>query len=175
MLPPAGGLLLGQDCDALSCALSRQAGGQSPQVAYDALSKGLSGMQATAARAKGSAASAQIDQQVAADQARLAQLGQLQGQYLALLDMRRRAVNLRRDADQREREAAVQLAAANPGNALSVGKVHHSFPFGNALQVSVGAAAGGLFVAVGYLFGREIWDGVRRRARRPVAVVPATG
>jgi uncharacterized protein involved in exopolysaccharide biosynthesis len=153
--------------------ISRQAGGQTPEVAYGALSKGLSALAASAARAKNPAGAAQINQQVAAAQAQLNKLGQLQGQYLALLDVRRRAVNLRRDAEQRQREASVQLAAADPGSALVVGKAHRSFPFSDALQFSGGAAAGGLFLAVGYLFGREVWDGVRRRSRRP-QIVPAT-
>ena len=104
----------------------------------------------------------------------LAKLGGLQGQYLALSDVKRRAVNLRRDAEQREREAAAQLAAADPGNALVIGKAHRSLPFGDVLQYAVGGAAGGLFVAVGYLLVREVWDGVRRRPRRTEAV-PATG
>ena len=89
--------------------------------------------------------------------------------------MRRRAVNLRRDAELRQRDAGVQLAAADPGRALSIGKAHRSFPFSDVMQFSVGAAAGGLFIAVGYLFAREVWDGVRRRARRGPDVAPATG
>jgi len=157
-------------------AISAQTAGLTPEVAYAAASHGLAALQATAARAKDQAGAAQINQQAAAAQARVASLGQLQGQYLALIDVRRRAVNLRRDAEQREREASVQLAAAAPANAMVVGKAHRSFPFSDALQFSVGAAAGGLFVAVGYLFGREVWDGVRRRSRRRDAdVVPATG
>jgi hypothetical protein len=156
-------------------AISKQAGGQTPEVAYGALSKGLPALEASAARSKNPAAAAQIKQQVAAAQAQLAKLGELQGQYLALLDVKRRAVNLRRDAEERQREAGVQLAAADPGQALSIGKAHRSFPFGDALQFSVGAAAGGLFVAVGYLFAREVWDGMRRRSRRRPDVVPATG
>ena len=156
-------------------AISQQAGGQSPEVAYGALSKGLPALEASAARAKNPAAAAQINGQVAAAQAQLTKLGQLQGQYLALLDMRRRAVNLRRDAELRQRDAGVQLAAADPGRALSIGKAHRSFPFSDVMQFSVGAAAGGLFIAVGYLFAREVWDGVRRRARRGPDVAPATG
>ena len=84
-------------------------------------------------------------------------------------------MNLRRDAEERQREAGVQLAAADPGHALSIGKAHRSFPFGDAVQFSAGAAAGGLFVAVGYLFAHEVWDGVRRRSRRGADPVPATG
>jgi len=157
-------------------AISQQTGGQTPDVAYAALSRGLPALQATAARAKSPAAAAQINQQVAAAEARLASLGKLEGQYLTLIDMRRRAVNLRHDADQRELEASVQLAAAAPNNALVFGKVHHSFPFSDALQYAVGGAAGGLFVAVGYLFVREVWDGLRRRSRSAGAKpVPATG
>jgi len=155
-------------------AISRQTGGQTPEVAYGALSKGVPALQATAARAKNTAAGAQIQQQVDAAEAQLAKLGGLQGQYLALSDVKRRAVNLRRDAEQREREAAAQLAAADPGNALVIGKAHRSLPFGDVLQYAVGGAAGGLFVAVGYLLVREVWDGVRRRPRRTEAV-PATG
>jgi len=156
--------------------ISRQSGGQTPDLAYAALSRGLPALQATAARAKDPAGAAQINQQVAAAQARLADLGKLEGQYLALIDMRRRAVNLRGDAEQRETEASVQLAAAAPENALVLGKVHRSFPFNDALQVAVGGAAGGLFVAVGYLFAREVWDGVRRRSRlEAVEPVPARG
>jgi hypothetical protein len=159
--------------DGLS-AISTQAGGQSPEVAYGALSKGLPALQATAARAKNTAAGSRIQQQVAAAQAQLAKLGGLQGQYLALTDMRRRAVNLRRDAEQRQRDAAAQLGAADPAHSLSIGKVHRSFPFSDALQFSGGAAAGGLFLAVGYLLVREVWDGLKRRPRPP-EVVPATG
>jgi capsular polysaccharide biosynthesis protein len=156
-------------------ALSMQAGGQTPDVAYAAVARGLPTLQATAARAKDPAGAAQINQQVVAAQARLADLGKLQGQYLALLDVRRRAVNLRRDAEQRTREASVQLAAAAPDNALVVGKVHRSFPFSDAVQYAGGGAAGGVFLAVGYLFGREVWDGVRRRSRgRGAEPVPAT-
>src|SRR3954471_11775057 len=139
-------------------AISQQAGGQSPEVAYGALSKGLPALVATAARTKNPGAAAQINQQVAAAQAQLSKLGHLQGQSLAQLDVKRRAVNLRRDAEERQREAGIQLAAADPGHALSIGKAHRSFPFGDALQFSMGAAAGGLFVAVGYLFAHEVWD-----------------
>jgi hypothetical protein len=56
-----------------------------------------------------------------------------------------------------------------------IGKVHRSFPFSDALQYAVGGAAGGLFVAVGYLFGREVWDGLRRRSRPTAAAIPAAG
>jgi len=163
--------------DALN-AISTQTGGQTPEVAYAAASRGLAALQATAARAKDAAGAAQVNQQVAAAQAHVASLGQLQGQYLALTDVKRRAVNLRRDAELQEHEASVQLAAAAPANALIIGKAHRSFPFSNALQVSVGAAAAGLFLAVGYLFGREVWDGVRRRSPRRGAgadAVPVTG
>jgi len=156
-------------------AISAQTHGQTPEVAYSAASRGLAALQTTAARAKNTGGAAQINQQVAAAQAQLASLGQLQGQYLALTDVRRRAVNLRRDAEQRVREASVQLSAAAPANALVVGKAHRSFPFSDALQVSVGAAAGGLFVAVGYLFIGEVWAGLRRRSRRRAEVVPAAG
>jgi len=156
-------------------AISVQAGGQTPDVAYAALARGLPALQATAGRAKSPAAAAQINQQVAEAEAHLADLGKLQGQYLALLDMRRRAVNLRGDAEQRERDASVQLAAAAPANALVIGKVHRSFPFSDALQYAVGGAAGGLFVAVGYLFVREVWDGVRRRSARRLTVAPVAG
>ena len=159
--------------DGLS-AISKQAGGQSPEVAYGALSKGLPALQATAARSKNTADGARIQQQVAAAQAQLAKLGDLQGQYLALTDVRRRAVNLRRDAEQRERDAAAQLGAADPVHSLAIGKAHRSFPFSDALQFSGGAAAGGLFLAVGYLLVREVWDGLKRRGRRPEAM-PATG
>jgi capsular polysaccharide biosynthesis protein len=155
-------------------AISKQAGGQSPEVAYGALSKGLPALQATAARAKTTAGGAQIEQQVAAAQAQLAKLGDLQGQYLALSDVRRRAVNLRRNAEQRERDAAAQLGAADPAHSLAIGKAHRSFPFSDALQFSGGAAAGGLFLAVAYLLVREVWDGLKRRSRR-AEVVPATG
>jgi hypothetical protein len=155
-------------------AISQQAGGQSPEVAYGALSKGLPALQATAARAKNTAAGARIQQQAADAQAQLAKLGDLQGQYLALTDVRRRAINLRRDAEERQSDAAAQLGAADPAHALSIGKVHRSFPFGDALQFSGGAAAGGLFLAVGYLLVREVWDGLKRRPR-PTKVVTATG
>ena len=157
-------------------AISQQSDGKTPDVAYAALSRGIPALQATAARAKDPAAAAQINQQVAAAQVRLANLGKLEGQYLALIDVRRRAVNLRRDADQRVREASVQLAAAAPQNALVFGKVHRSFPLNEALQFAVGGAAGGLFVAVGYLLVKEVWDGVRRRSRsRGAEAVPASG
>ncbi|MBV8295833.1 MAG: hypothetical protein JO085_03275 [Acidimicrobiia bacterium] len=155
-------------------AIAAQSDGKTPQDAYAALSRGLPALQVAAARAKDTAGAAQVNQEVSQAQARLANLDQLEGQYLALIDMKRRAVNLRRDADQRVREASVQLAAAAPQNALVVGKVHRSFPFNQVLQVVVGGAAGGLFVAVGYLFVQEVWDGVRRRSARP-APVPATG
>ena len=155
-------------------AIAAQSDGKTPQDAYAALSRGLPALQVAAARAKDTAGAAQVNQEVSQAQARLANLDQLEGQYLALIDMKRRAVNLRRDADQRVREASVQLAAAAPQNALVLGKVHRSFPFNQVLQVVVGGAAGGLFVAVGYLFVREVWDGVRRRSARP-APVPATG
>jgi hypothetical protein len=156
-------------------AISQQTGGKTPEDAYAALSRGIPALQAAASRAKDPAAAAQINQQVAAAQAQLAGLSKLQGQYLALVDVRRRAVNLRKDAEQREHDASVQLAAAAPKNALVIGKVHHSFPYTDALTYAVGGAAGGLFVAVGYLFAREVWDGVRRRAAEQSAdAVPAT-
>jgi hypothetical protein len=159
--------------DALT-AISQQSGGKTPEDAYAALSRGLPALQATAARAKDPGAAAQINQQVAAAQAQLANYGKLEGQYLAQVDVRRRAVNLRKDAEQREQDATAQLAAADPKNVLVVGKVHHSFPYTDALQYAVGGAAGGLFVAVGYLFAREVWDGVRRRAAEQRAdAVPA--
>jgi capsular polysaccharide biosynthesis protein len=156
-------------------AISKQIGGQTPDVAYAAVSRGLPALQATAARTKDPSAAAQINQQVAAAQAQLTSIGKLEGPYLALLDVRRRAMNLRRDAEERQREASVQLAAAAPANALVIGKVHRSFPFSDALQYAVGGAAGGLFVAVGYLFGREVWDGLRRRSRPTAAAIPAAG
>ena len=143
--------------------LSRETGGTSPEDAYTAISKGLPALQAEAARAKGTAAAAQIQQQVTARQAELADLGQKQGQYLTFVDMRRRAVNLRDQGEQRVREATAQLGAADPAHALSITKVHRSFPFTNVLQVGVGAAAGALFLAVGYLLVSEVWVGVRRR------------
>ncbi|HEV3353117.1 MAG TPA: hypothetical protein VG076_09355 [Acidimicrobiales bacterium] len=154
-------------------AISQQAGGQSPEIAYAAASRGLAALQTTAARAKDAAGAAQINQQVAAAQTHLTALGNLQGQYLALIDMRRRAVNLRRQAEQRQREAAAQLSAADPAKALVIGKAHRSFPLSDAAQYSVGGAAGGVFVAVGYLLVREVWDGVRRRSRRRLQPVPA--
>jgi VIT1/CCC1 family predicted Fe2+/Mn2+ transporter len=154
-------------------ALSRKTGAESPEVAYNAISNGLPALQATVARAKNAAAAAQIQQQVKDREAQLAALGQDQGQYLALIDIRRRAVNLRRDAEQTEREASAQLAAAGPGSALAIGKAHHSFPFSDVLQTAGGAAAGGVFLAVVYLFVSEVWAGVKRRSPRPAAV--ATG
>ncbi|MCU1449874.1 MAG: hypothetical protein JWP02_2044 [Acidimicrobiales bacterium] len=154
-------------------ALSRKTGAESPEIAYNAIANGLPALQATVARAKNPAAAAQIQQQVNAREAQLAALGQDQGQYLALIDVRRRAVNLRRDAEQTEREASAQLAAADPGNALAIGKAHHSFPFSDVTQVAGGAAAGGVFLAVAYLFLGEVWAGVKRRPPRPAAV--ATG
>jgi len=66
----------------------------------------------------------------------------------------------------------VQLAAAAPNNALVIRKAHRSFPLSDVLQYAVGGAAGGLFVAVGYLFAREVWDGVRRRSARRLTVAP---
>jgi hypothetical protein len=157
-------------------AISQQTGGKTLEDAYAALSRGLPALQATAARAKDPAGAAQINQQVAAAQAQLASLSKLEGQYLALIDMRRRAVNLRKDAEQRQHDASAQLAAADPSNALVAGKVHHAFPYSDALQYAVGGAAGGLFLAVGYLFVREVWDGVRRRAaERSGSAIPATG
>jgi hypothetical protein len=155
-------------------ALTRETGAPSPEVAYATVSKGLPTLRATAARSKSSAAGAQVQQQVAALEARLAKLGAQQGQYLALIDMRRRGVNLRRTAEAVQREAAAQLAAADPSHALVVGKVHRSFPFSDALQAGVGAAAGALFLAVGYLLVSEVWEGVKRRPRRPEAL-PAIG
>ena len=154
-------------------ALSRQTGAQSPEVAYNAAANGLAALQATAARSKNTAAAAQIQAQVTAREAQLAALGQQQGQYLALVDVRRRAVNLRRDSEQTQREAAAQLGAAGPDSALAIGKVHHSFPFSDVLQVAVGAAAGGIFFAVGYLFVSEVWEGTRRRASRSAAAATA--
>ncbi|MBV9410548.1 MAG: hypothetical protein JO148_03045 [Acidimicrobiia bacterium] len=154
-------------------AVSVQAGGQTPDVAYAAAARGLAALQSTAARAKDAAGAAQINQQIATTEANLANLAKLQGQYLALLDMRRRATNLRRDADLRVREASVQLAAAAPANALVIGKAHRSFPFSDAMQYAVGGAAGGLFLAVGYLFVREVWDGVKRRSAGRLTVAPA--
>jgi len=160
--------------DALN-AISQQTGGRTPDDAYATLSRGLPALQATAARAKAPGAAAQINQQVASAQAQLANLNKLEGQYLAQIDVRRRAVNLRKDAEQREHDASAQLAAADPKNSLVVGKVHHSFPYSDALQYAVGGAAGGLFVAVGYLFLWELWDGVRRRGADAANAVPATG
>jgi len=157
-------------------AISRQTGGKTPEDAYAALSRGLPAVQASAARAKDPAGAAQINQQVTAAQAQLAGLSKLEGQYLSLVDVRRRAVNLRKDAEQRQHDASAQLAAADPANALVVGKVHHAFPYTDALTYAVGGAAGGLFVAVGYLFAREVWDGLRRRtAERAADAVPVTG
>ena len=157
-------------------AISQQTGGKTPEDAYASLSRGLPALQAMAARAKDPTAAAQINQQVAAAQAQLSSLSKLEGQYLALIDVRRRAVNLRKDAEQRQHDASAQLLAASPANALVVGKVHHSFPYTDALTYAVGGVAGGLFVAVGYLFAREVWDGLRRRAgERAADAVPATG
>ncbi|MBV8982731.1 MAG: hypothetical protein JO086_17670 [Acidimicrobiia bacterium] len=156
-------------------AISVQTGGRTPQDAYAALSRGLPGLQATAARAKDTTGAAQINQQVAAAQTQLASIAKLEGQYLSLVDVRRRAVNLRKVAEQHEHDASLQLAAAGPQSSLVVGKVHRSFPYTDVLTTAGGGAAGGLFVAVGYLFGREVWDGLRRSGpRRRSEGAPAT-
>lgn len=156
-------------------ALSRSVGGQSPEVAYDALSKGIAAQEALAARAKDATAGAQIQKDIDARKAQLATIAGKQGEYLALADTRRRAIGLREQAEETERRAAVQLAAAAPGKAVIVGNVHRSFPFRLALEISLGSAAVALFVAVGYVFASEVWDGVRRRSRARVAVSGATG
>jgi capsular polysaccharide biosynthesis protein len=153
-------------------ALSRSVGGQSPDDAYAALSKGIASQEALAARTKDRTAAAQILRDVEARKAQLATLAGKQGEYLALADTRRKAISLREQSQETERRAAVQLAAAAPGKALIVGNVHRSFPYRLALEISVGSAAVALFFAVGYVFASEVWDGVRRRAR--VQVRPAS-
>jgi hypothetical protein len=153
--------------------LTAVTGGQSPQDAYTNLSKGLAAQQAIAARTRDPAAAAQIQRAIEARQAELAALGHQQGEYLALVDTRRRAVNLRAQSQEIEQVAVAQLSAAEPGRALSVGKVHRSFPLKDMLEVGVGAAAGGVFLAVAYVLVREVWDGVRARSRRDA--VAATG
>jgi hypothetical protein len=151
-------------------ALSGSVGGQSPEVAYNAASKGLAAQQALAARAKDSAAAAQILEDIDARKAELATLAEKQGQFLALADARRQALNLRELAAETARQAEAQLAAAAPSRALAVGNVHRSMPYKLMLEISVRAAAVALFCSVGYLFASEVWYGVRRRARE---VVPA--
>jgi hypothetical protein len=154
-------------------ALSASTGGQSPEVAYGAVSKGLAGLRELAARSKQSAAAARIQQTIQAREADLADLSKKQGEYLALVDVRRRAVNLRRQSEETQRQAGAQLGAAEPGKALSVGKAHRAFPIKDILQTGVGAAAGGLFLAVGYLLVGEVREVVRSRSRsRRAAVVP---
>src|SRR3954447_23128577 len=101
-------------------ALSRSVGGQTPEVAYDALSKGIASQQALAARAKDAAAAAQIQRDIDTRKAQLATLAGKQGEYLALADTRRRAISLREASEETERRAAAQLAAAAPGKALVV-------------------------------------------------------
>jgi hypothetical protein len=152
--------------------LSRDTGGTSPEDAYNALSKGLPALQAEAARSRDSAGAAQIQQQLNARQAELADLSKKQGEYVAFVDVRRRAVNLRDQSEQRVRVAQAQLAAADPAHALSITKVHRSFPFTDLLQAAVGASAGTLFLAVGYLLVSEVWAGVRGRGAQPAT---ATG
>jgi capsular polysaccharide biosynthesis protein len=152
-------------------ALSTTTGGQTPEVAYAAVSRGLGGLHDSAARAKNPAATAQIEQTIQARDAQLADLAQKQGEYLAFVDIRRRAVNLRRQSQQTLRQAQAQLAAAEPGRALHVGKSHRALPVKDILQAGVGAAAGGLFLAVGWLLLGEVMEVVRSRTRQP-AVVP---
>jgi capsular polysaccharide biosynthesis protein len=150
--------------------LSRSVGGQTPDVAYDALSKGIAAQQALAARTKDPAAAARILHDVDARKAQLATLAGQQGEYLALADTRRRAISLREQSEDTERRAQAQLDAAAPGKALIVGNVHRSFPYRLVLEISAGSAAVALFLAVGYVFAREVYDGVRRRTHAAVAV-----
>jgi hypothetical protein len=152
-------------------ALSTTTGGQSPEAAYAAVSRGLNGLHDLAARAKNPAAAGQIEQTIQAREAQLNDLATKQGEYLAFVDIRRRAVNLRRQSQQTLRQAQAQLAAAEPGRALHVGKSHRALPVKDILQTGVGAAAGGLFLAVGWLLLGEVMEVVRSRTRQP-AVVP---
>lgn len=148
-------------------AFSRQTGVANPANEYETVSGGIADLEALVARraAHGdSAGAAQAQADIDAKNARLAQLAQLQSQYSNLVDQRRRAVNELDAAQQRQRQAASQLDAADPTSVVTLGKVRHVIPVTQAIKATLFGGAIGVLLAVAVVLVLEVMAGVRRPA-----------
>lgn len=146
-------------------AFAQQTGSGDPQGEFLALSRGEAELEALVARrqAHGDAAgAAQAQAAIDARNERMAVLAQAEVTYSTLVDQRRRAVNQLDLAQQRERQAASQLAAADPHTVVTVGKVRHVIPVSQALKSAVFGGGIGVLLAVGVVLVLEITAGVRR-------------
>ena len=158
---------------------AKQTGISNPDREYETVSGGTSDLEALAARraAHGDAAgAAEVQATLTARQARLAQLAQAQATYSSLIDQRRRAVNELDQAQQVERQAASQLAAADPDTVITAGKTRRVLPVTKAIKAVLAGGALGVFAAVALVLVLEVVTGVRRpRARPRRAPLPTFG
>jgi capsular polysaccharide biosynthesis protein len=161
-------------------AFSQQTGVADPATEYETVSDGISDLETLAARraAHGdSTGAAQAQAEVDAKNARLAQLAQLESQYSTLVDHRRRAVKELDVAEQHQRQAASQLAAADPASVVTLGKVRHVIPVSQAIKATLFGGAIGVLLAVAVVLVLEVAAGVRRpvamRAGSPGAPLPS--
>lgn len=153
-------------------AFAQQSGVADPATEYETVSNGMAALETLVARraAHGDpAGAAQAQAEVDAKNARLSQLAQLQSQYSNLVDQRRRAVNELDLAQERQRTAAAQLAAADPNTVVTPGKVRHVIPISQALKATLFGGAIGVLLAVGVVLVLEVMAGVRRPTATPAA------
>ena len=146
-------------------AFAQQTGVSDPQDEYLALSRGEAELEALVARRQAhgdDAGAAQAQATIDARHARMAQLAQQEVTYSTLVDQRRRAVNELDLAQQRQRQAASQLAAADPKSAVTLGKVRHVIPVSQAVKSVLFGGAIGVLLAVGVVLVLEVAEGVRR-------------
>jgi hypothetical protein len=145
--------------------LAKQTGVSNPGRAYEAMSSGDAALEALAARhaAHGDAAGAAAAQATLdARKAHLTQLAQANAAYSSLVDQRRRAVKELEQVQQRQRQAAAQLAAADPDSVVIVGKTRRVIPVADGIKATIGGGAVGVFVAISLVLVLEIASGVRR-------------
>ena len=157
-------------------AFAQETGAGDPQDEYLALSRGEADLEALVARraAHGDAAgAAQAQATIDSRKARMAQLAQREVTYSTLVDQRRRAVNELDLAEQRERQAAAQLAAADPDTVVTVGKVRHVIPVTKAIKSVLFGGAIGVLLAVGVVLVQEVAEGMRRASALTPAGSPA--
>jgi hypothetical protein len=146
-------------------AFAQQTGIGDPQDEYLALSRGEAELEALVARraSHGDAAgAAQAQATIDARTARMKVLAQHEVTYSTLVDQRRRAVKTLDLAEQRQRQAAAQLAAADPNTVVIVGKVRHVIPISKALKSALFGGAIGVLLAVGVVLVQEVAEGMRR-------------
>lgn len=157
-------------------AFAQQTGTGDPQDEYLALSRGEAGLEALVARraAHGDAVGAAAAQKtIDARHARMAELANQEVSYSTLVDQRRRAVNELDLAQQRQRQAAAQLAAADPNTVVIVGKVRHVIPISKAIKSVLFGGAIGVLLAVGVVLVLEVAEGMRRATALTPAGSPA--